>query len=244
MLYGIAPVHQCLLWEKRTFIQLFIKKKSSSPRVKEILKLAEKRKVPIQYTDGHQLSQKTGNKHHQGVLLECGDLQTLELDQWLNSVSDKEHALLIALDQVEDPQNVGAITRSAAFLKADGILVLRDKAAPLSAAVSKASAGALEYFPVIQVTNLADALERLKKNGFFVAGAVRDEDSVDFGEAVKAEKMALVLGNEGQGLRKLTRKRCDYLVHIPGDERAESLNVSAAAAILIQHFVQCFVRNT
>ena len=201
------------------------------------MKLAKERSLPVQITDNHQLSQKAGAKLHQGVVLECSELQVLELDQWLNQVSEARHALLIALDQVEDPQNVGAITRSAAFLKADGLLILRDKAAPLSAAVSKASAGALEYFPMIQVTNLSEALEKLKKNGFFAAGAAWDEDSEDFRDAAVTDKMVLVLGNEGQGLRQLTRKRCDYLVHIPGDERAESLNVSAAAAILIQHFV-------
>ena len=237
LLYGIAPVHQCLLQNNRSCYRLLIKKEATSPRLRALLKLAEVRSIPVQITDTHQLSQKTGVKQHQGVALECGDLQVLELDQWLNSIADREQVLLIAMDQVEDPQNVGAITRSAAFLEADGILVLKNKAAPLSPAVSKAAAGALEYFPVVQVTNLAESLEKLKKSGFFVAGAARDEDSIDFREATLAEKMVLVLGNEGQGLRQLTRKRCDYLVHIPGSERAESLNVSAAAAILIQHFI-------
>ena len=187
--------------------------------------------------DSHPLSQKTKTRHHQGVALECSDLHVLDLNQWLEQSAGKTPNLLIALDQVEDPQNVGAIVRSAAFLGAGGILVLKNKAAPISAVVSKASAGALEYFPVVQVTNLAEALERLKKNGYFVAGATSGEESVDFKEATLAERMVLVLGNEGQGLRQLTMKRCDFLVHIPGDERAESLNVSAAAAILIQYFV-------
>ena len=237
MLYGIAPVYQCLLENNRQCHRLFIKKNPTSPRLKDIVQLAKKRTIPVQMSDNHQLSQKSGVKQHQGVVLECGELPVLELDQWLDNVSQSRQTLLIALDQVEDPQNVGAITRSAAFLKADGILTLKDKASPLSAAVSKASAGALEYVPVIQVTNMSEALGKLKKNGFFVAGAAWDEDSVDFRDAALTDKMVLVMGNEGQGLRKLTRKRCDYLVHIPGDQRAESLNVSAAAAILIQHFV-------
>jgi len=238
LLHGIAPVHQCLLADTRSINRLFIKGNASSPRLKEITKLAAKRAIPIENLDGHQLAQKTGTKIHQGVALECGELQTLDLNQWLDRVEGKSHQLLVALDQVEDPQNVGAVVRSAAFLGADGIMVLKDHSAPLTAAVSKASAGALEYFPVTQVTNLSDALERLKNNGFFVAGATSGEDSIDFRDATLADKMVLVLGNEGQGLRKLTKKRCDFLVHIPGNKQAESLNVSAAAAILIQHFVR------
>lgn len=155
------------------------------------------------------------------------------MENWRHS----EKKLLIALDQIEDPQNVGAIIRSAAFLGADGLITLRNHAAPLSATVSKASAGALEHFPIIQVANLSECLQTLKKEGFTVLGAMMGEDSIDFKTAPVTDFMVLVLGNEGQGLRNLTQKRCDFLVYIPGKESTESLNVSAAAAILIQNLV-------
>jgi len=143
--------------------------------------------------------------------------------------------LVLALDRIEDPQNLGGLARTAAFLGADAMLLHRDKAAPLSAAASKASAGALERFPVVQEGNLARALERLRRDRFFVYGAALEEDAVEFGEAEAAPRTVLVVGNEGEGLRALTRKRCDCLLRIPGRAGTESLNVNVAAGILLRH---------
>ena len=143
---------------------------------------------------------------------------------------------LVALDQIQDPQNLGAIIRTAAFLGATGLITLRHSSAPLSAVVSKASAGALEFFPIIQETNLADVLARCRDAGYTIAGTALTEDSVDFRRVSPADQMVLVLGNEGSGLRPLTLKRCDAVVRIPGTPGVESLNVNAAAAILLQHF--------
>ncbi len=235
LLYGIAPVHQCLLHDRRPIHQLLVKEKSSSARVKEIVALARARNIPVQNADAYKLAGLTGTKLHQGVALTCGELRTLELEDFLESVRQLPRKLLVALDQVEDPQNAGAVVRSAAFLGAEGLITLKKHAAPLSAAVSKASAGALEYFPIVQVGNLSEALQKLKRDAFTVAGATSGEDSVDFQTMPQTDFMVLVMGNEGQGLRKLTRKRCDFLIRIPGKNTTESLNVSASAAILIHH---------
>ncbi len=237
LLHGIAPVHQCLLHQNRTCNQLLVKAKSSSKRVKEIVHLAKSQKIPVVDADAHKLANLSNSKLHQGVVLQCGELKTHDLDSFLEKIQPADKKLLIALDQIEDPQNVGAIIRSAAFLGADGLITLKKHAAPLSAVVSKASAGALEHFPIIQVSNLSECLQKLKKEGFTSFGAMMGEDSIDFQTAPATDFMVLVLGNEGQGLRKLTRKRCDFLVHISGKESTESLNVSAAAAILIQSLV-------
>ena len=114
-------------------------------------------------------------------------------------------SLVVALDQVEDPQNLGGIARSAAFLGADALILHRAHSAPLSPAASKASAGALEFFPVIEVPNLSNALQTLQKENFFVYGAAL-EDAVDYREVDRADRAVLVLGSEGEGLRSLTRK--------------------------------------
>ncbi|MCP4752230.1 MAG: 23S rRNA (guanosine(2251)-2'-O)-methyltransferase RlmB [Proteobacteria bacterium] len=237
-LYGIAPVQQCLLHQNRKCYRLLVKEKSSSPRIREITGLARNRSVQVEKVDAHKLSNLAGTKLNQGVVLTCGELQPQELDPFLEETRRKPKRLLIALDQIEDPQNVGAIIRSAAFLGAGGLISLKKHSAPFSAVVSKASAGALEYFPIVQVANLSECLQRLKKEAFTVAGATSGDGSIDFREFPVTDDMVLVLGNEGQGLRNLTRKRCDYLIRIPGEKSTESLNVSAAAAILIQHLIR------
>lgn len=215
-----------------------MKGQSKSPRIKELLKLASKNNVPVKEVNAQVLANLTKTKLHQGVALRCGELNTWDLQSFVDQMPSSERGLLIALDQVEDPQNMGAIIRSAAFLGASGLLTLKKHSAPLTATVSKASAGALEYFPIIAINNLSESLQWLKKMGFLVIGSTLDDDSVDFNSAPTTDLMVLVMGNEGQGLRNLTQKRCDQLVHIPGKPHTESLNVSAAAAILIQHFVR------
>ncbi len=237
LLYGIAPVHQCLTFGNRKCYQLLLKESIRSPRVERVVKLAQSQGIPVKRIDGGKLANLAGTKQHQGVALSCGDLQIQELDEFLEQLPRDSRKLLVAMDQVEDPQNLGAVIRTAAFLGAAGLISLKKHAAPLSATVSKASAGALEHFPIIQVGNLSECLQRMKKEGFSVVGAAGDDCSIPFLEMPLTDLMVLVMGNEGQGLRNLTRKRCDFLIRIPGNEAVESLNVSAAAAILIQHLV-------
>lgn len=236
-LYGITPVHQALLHNHRECYELLIKAGSKSPRVKEILKAAKQRKIQVKEVDAHLLGTLTGTKMHQGVVLKCGELKTYELGELLEKIRAKEKKFIVALDQIEDPHNLGAITRTSAFFGADAILTLKSKAAPLTATVSKSSAGALEYLPIIQVNNLSEALQELSKEAFQIIGASSD-DAQDFREIHQTDYQVLVMGNEGQGLRKLTQKRCDVQAFIPGNNSTESLNVSVAAAILIQHFVE------
>ena len=241
-LYGITPVQQCLLHKSRNCQQVFIKEGKPSDRLKQIIQLAKKNQVLIQEVSSHKLGSLANTRLHQGVVAICDDLNTYDLASYLDSVDSEPRQLIVALDQLEDPQNVGAIIRTAAFLGASALLTLREHSAPLNATVSKASAGALEYFPIIQVGNLSEALVRLKKEAFDVFGASSD-DSIDFQEVHIPDRSVLIMGNEGQGLRNLTQKRCDHLIHISGNQSTESLNVSAATAILIQHFTQSIFKS-
>lgn len=237
MLYGILPVAEALRQKRRQLVRLYLKAGKSSARIKEILKLARSAKVPYQEKSAHELSTLAKSRYHQGVVLECGPLPLLSLEEL--SAQAGERSLLVALDQIEDPQNLGGIARSAAFLGADAMLVLRSHSAPLSPAASRASAGALEFFKVAEVSNLAMALSSLADAGYFIVGAALEE-AVDFHEVEPRERCVLVLGNEGGGLRQLTRKRCEMLVRIPRVARSEvemeSLNVNVAAGILLSHF--------
>lgn len=166
---------------------------------------------------------------HQGVVVECAPLAQPSLQNWL---AEKIEKPVVMLDQVSDPHNVGAILRSAAAFDA-GCVVVTDRNAPSESGVmAKAASGAMETVPLISVTNLSQALEILKKAGYWTAG-LDGESKQTIQEAKFDRKTALVLGAEGRGLRRLTAEHCDFLVKLPMSDRMESLNVSNAAAVAL-----------
>ncbi len=236
-LYGIRPVQQCLSYKNRICRTLYVKDKGDSPRLKRIVESALLRDIPVKRANAHRLGTMAGTKTHQGAVLVCSELNVLTPEEFLEAGAASPKKLLVALDRLEDPQNVGAIIRTAAFLGASGLIVLEKKAAPLSPAVSKASAGALESFPIIRVPNLSQCLAIFRREAYSVVGSSADA-SMDYRQVPVTDHMVLVLGNESQGLRRLTQSRCDYIIRISGSRTADSLNVGAAGAILIQHLTQ------
>jgi 23S rRNA (guanosine2251-2'-O)-methyltransferase len=235
VLYGIAPVTHALEARRRPLRRVYVKQGDPSPRLLRILDLAGGAGVPVEPVDAHVLAVRAEGKNHQGTVLECGDLPTGDLRTWLARLGDAG-ALVLALDRIEDPQNLGGLIRSAAFLGADAVLLHRGKRSPLSAAASKASAGTMESFPILEEPNLARALESIEQAGFFAYGASLSPEAVDYRTQTPSARSVIVVGNEGDGLRALTAKRCDVLVRIPGTGSAESLNVNVAGGILLSHF--------
>ena len=231
-LYGVTPVEAAIKAGKRRLNQLWVKAGGKNPRFKPVLQAAREAGLKVNECNPDKLFGLTGTKMHQGLALECGPLELVEPEDLV----DGGPQLLVVLDQIEDPQNLGAICRTAAFLGAAGMILPKHHSAPLSAAASKASAGALEWFPMAEAGNLSETLIALQSQGFWVYGAESGEGAQPLAQALLNEKMVLVLGNEGSGLRKLTAKRCDHLVQVSGTGAMESLNVSASAAILIHHF--------
>jgi 23S rRNA (guanosine2251-2'-O)-methyltransferase len=166
---------------------------------------------------------------HQGYALLAEPLPEPSLNDILTAAEGREHAIILALDQVTDPQNVGAIVRSAAALGALGVVMTDAHAPPSDGVLAKAASGALERIPLARVPNLVGAFDKLKAEGFWIAG-LEAEAPKTLAEAGLSGRLLLVLGAEGAGLRRLTRERCDWLVRIPLSGAVESLNVSAAAA--------------
>jgi 23S rRNA (guanosine2251-2'-O)-methyltransferase len=166
---------------------------------------------------------------HQGIALEVSPLPAVALEDMM-----EEASLLVVLDQVTDPHNVGAILRSAAAFGADAVVV-HDRHAPKeSSIIAKSASGALDIVPLISVTNIVYSLQDLKKEGFWIVGMAGDAPHTLAQLSEDApQKIALVMGAEGEGLRRLTYETCDYLVRLPMDNRMESLNVSNAAAIAL-----------
>ena len=169
---------------------------------------------------------------HQGIALQVDSLPEIDIESFVESHKDCDQGVIIILDQVSDPHNVGAILRSAAAFSALAVIV-QDRHSPQETGVlAKSASGALEVMPLIRVTNIVRTLEFLKKMGFWSVGLAGDS-SMTLASASLSGRVALIVGNEGEGLRRLTRDHCDYLVKLPQSQLVESLNVSNATAIAL-----------
>jgi len=189
------------------------------------------RSVPIEESDRNRLDQLAGGVVHQGVVLEADALPVRDAGAWAKGTF-ADDAVVIILDGVEDPHNFGAIVRSAAACGACAVVFGKDRSAPVSAAAMKSAAGAMEYIDLVQATNLTRAIEDLKKAGFWVAGLDAAADKTIWDADLKG-RIALVVGSEGKGIRRLVREHCDFHLRIPLEGPITSLNASVSAAIAI-----------
>ena len=173
---------------------------------------------------------------HQGIALETSELQQPDLEDILEQTADKDNSVILILDQVTDPHNVGAITRTAAAFNADAIIMPRHHSAPIESAIlAKTACGGVEHINLVQVTNLARSMDLLKENNYWCIGLdERGEQTI--AQANLSGKTALVLGAEGKGLRRLTKEKCDLLVKLPTSPNFPTLNVSNAAALALYEF--------
>jgi len=202
-------------------------------RLEEIARLAKRNGVPVRFEDRVRLDQVAGTREHQGVVAMVASKAAVSLEDLLARPNQQgAPGLLVLLDGVEDPQNLGAIIRTALAAGAAGVIIPERRAAGLGDAAARASAGAVAHLPVARVTNLPRAMETLKSAGYWLVGlderAERRYTDVDLTGSV-----ALVLGGEGKGLHQLVRERCDFLVSIPSRGPVPSLNVSVAAGIAL-----------
>jgi len=234
LLAGRRAVLEALRAGKRRIEGIWFLEGGHGAPLKEITNIATSRRIPLHPVSREELDQLASNTDHRGVLARAE--QTLEptLDELLAQVSAMgEPPLLVALDEVNDPQNVGAIIRTADAAGAHGIITTTHRTAPSEGTgVERSSAGAAEYVPVSRVVNLRDALERCREAGMWVVGADMEGDR-DYTDADLKGPIVLVMGGEGKGIRPLTRKTCDMIVRIPMHGKVASLNVSASAAVLL-----------
>lgn len=199
----------------------------------DIAQQLERGGIRVQRAGRTQLDALTDASTHQGIVLEVQPLEPLSLPEFETLVAERGDALrLLLLDQVEDPRNLGACLRSAAAAGVDAVVVPRDRAASLSPAAVKAAAGASEFVPLVRVTNLARMMRFLREAGVRIAGAALD-GSVSVYDAQLEPPIAIALGSEGSGLRRLTRENCDVLFRIPMAGSIESLNVAVSTGIVL-----------
>ncbi len=231
LLIGRNPVAEALS-SGRPLIKVMIAKGGVTGSAVEIAAKAKKAGVPVQEVDRKKLDYMTSGAAHQGIAALCAVRDYSSVEDILKLADSRGEApFIIILDEIEDPHNLGAIIRSAECAGAHGVIIKKRRSAGLTYTAYKASAGALEYLPVARVTNIADTIDQLKERNIWVYGAdMNGEDYLrtDFGGAV-----ALVIGNEGKGISRLVREKCDVIVSLPLKGRINSLNASVAASILM-----------
>ncbi|HEU5011566.1 MAG TPA: 23S rRNA (guanosine(2251)-2'-O)-methyltransferase RlmB [Roseiflexaceae bacterium] len=237
ILYGRNAVQEALRAKRRTFRRLLVSSGAQETgTLGEVVRLAESMQVPVERIDRHDLDRQLRQVNHQGVALECGDYPYVELEDCLALADERgEPSLLLMLDHLQDPQNVGTLLRTAEAVGVHGVVLPGRRAAEVTPAVVNASSGATEHLRITVVSNLAQTIKEVQRAGVWVVGVEEDERAQLYNEADLDIPLALVLGAEGTGLARLTRERCDLLVKLPMYGRIESLNVSVAGSILLYH---------
>ena len=225
ILSGIHPIVEALK-EKRPLDRVLVAQGAGGPRMQEVIDLARRASIPVRFEPRSALDRLAGSSAHQGVVAIGAARQYADLEQAAAG------ELIVVLDGVEDPHNLGAIIRTAHAAGASSIIIPERRAVGVTDVVAKAAAGALEHLPIARVTNINRALEDLKERGFWIYGlderGENDYDRVDYGSPT-----AIVLGGEGKGLHEQVRKHCDMLVRIPMAGKISSLNVSVAAGVVL-----------
>lgn len=235
LICGINPVIEALASGTRHFDRVLVVKGLRNRRLAEAMRRATRLGVPLRFEMRETLDRLAGGVPHQGIIAVVSEKPVLTLEALLDAA--RQPALVVVLDGVEDPRNLGAILRTAEAAGADGVVLPERHSAGLSETVARASSGALEHVRVARVGNLAQALEALKERGIWVVGF--DAAGTERWDAVDLQKpVALVLGGEGRGIRRLVRERCDHLVSIPHFGHVSSLNVSVAAGVALYEAVR------
>ncbi len=230
IIYGIHAVEAALRNQSENVLQVFVQQGRNDNRIKKILDIAKNSGVSVQAISNDKLKEKCPKARHQGVVAEIRRSKSAALT--LDDVLEKESVLLLVLDEVQDPHNIGACLRTADAVGVDAVIVSKNRSPALTPVMRNVASGAAETVPYIMVSNLARALEKIKQNNVWVMGTSGDCDQTIY-DAGSSQRMALVMGSEGKGMRRLTREACDQLVSIPMQGSVESLNISVATAVCL-----------
>ncbi|MBN2795001.1 MAG: 23S rRNA (guanosine(2251)-2'-O)-methyltransferase RlmB [Clostridia bacterium] len=217
----------------RTINKIMIAEGQKEGSIKKIIAMAKEQSIVISYVDRHKIDSLSQSDNHQGVMAFAAAYDYMPLEALLENIEKKGEApFLIILDEINDPHNLGSILRTADAVGAHGVIIPKRRAVGLTPVVAKTSAGAIEYVPVCRVTNIARTIEELKEKNIWVAGADMAGEQTHF-QANMTGSFALVMGSEGQGISRLVKEKCDFLIHIPMIGKVSSLNASVAASVIL-----------
>jgi 23S rRNA (guanosine2251-2'-O)-methyltransferase len=239
LVYGLRPVLELLRARRRDVNLLLVaEKETAGGPVRDVLDAARAADVAVELQRKPALDDLTGGGTHQGVVAIVGEYPYADPADLLGEAERRaERPFLVVLDGVQDPQNLGALVRSAHVFGAHGVVIPQDRAAPVTPAAVKASAGATEHTQVARVVNIARTLDELRERGLWVVGGVAEGGRPPW-EVDLTEPVAVVVGGEGKGIRPLVLRSCDFLVRIPMAGRVAALNASAAGAVLLYETVR------
>ena len=230
---GVHAVYEALVSRRQPLERIHIARDGHSGKIKEILDLARERGVPVRKEERSVLDRMARGEVHQGIIAISGEVGYGDFEILFKG----DKPLIVVLDGVEDPHNLGAVIRTAEACGVSGIVVPERHSAPLSATVVKASAGASAHLPVVRVNNLVNAIDEMKERGIWIVGVdpagTKDWTGFDYNGPV-----ALVLGGEHRGLRRLVREHCDALVRLPMLGKIASLNISVAAGVVLYEVIR------
>ncbi len=233
IVFGINSVKSMLTQNPHLVIEFFAQA-GKSQKKSELIALAKKHSIPVKSISKQKITKHFGDCNHQGVFLKIKATKILiESEFFANFDFNNSKNIFLILDEIQDPHNFGAILRTANALGVAAVIITKDKSVGVNAAVRKVSCGASEITPIVRVNNLSRFLKELKQKGVWVVGTILDENSEPLSTFKCSGPVALVVGREGKGMRELTAKNCDYLVHIPMEGEIESLNVSVATGIFL-----------
>jgi 23S rRNA (guanosine2251-2'-O)-methyltransferase len=234
ILYGVHPVEEALRAGRRRFDHVVVARERQDGRLEKLISECKKAGVRVRQENREQLTQLAGTSAHQGVVAVVRAQEFLDIEDLFEGAGDGKQAarLVLALDGVEDPQNLGALLRVADGSGVDGVLLTERRSAPLSPVAAKASAGATEHLRIARVVNLVRALEQLKERNLWIIG-LDERGTTDYDQFDFTGNCVLVLGREGAGLHDLVRRTCDHLLGIPMAGGVSSLNVATAGAVVL-----------
>ncbi|MEA4926055.1 MAG: 23S rRNA (guanosine(2251)-2'-O)-methyltransferase RlmB [Syntrophomonadaceae bacterium] len=235
-LAGVNSIMEALRG-KRKVHKIYVQEGRGGKRIEELLRFAQKKGVFWQYVDKQRLDAMYAISNHQGIVAQVDTFAYSSLDEILEQAAlQGKEPFILMLDGIEDPQNLGSIIRTAECAGIDGVVIPRHSSAEITAAVARASAGAVEHMPIARETNLVNCIKQLQEKGLWIVGA--DMDGKEYFECQIPRPTALVIGGEGKGIRKLVRQNCDMLVSIPMMGLISSLNASVAAGLVIYEAVR------
>lgn len=232
--FGLHSVSAILERHPERILEIYLMEGRQDQRISKVQSLADQQDITYRMVAKKVLDDIVRDGNHQGVAAKCRLAQPLREQDLLRAVEEaREPVLFLVLDSVTDPQNLGGCIRTADAVGATGVITTKDKAVGLTPVVRRVAVGAAEVVPFYQVTNLARTLDDLKQLGVWVVGTAIDESSASLYEADLKGNLALIMGAEGKGLRRLTKDKCDSLVYIPMQGSVDSLNVSVASGVCL-----------
>lgn len=231
-IYGVNPVREVIKREGEKIKEIIIAAGRKGTIIQNILILASEKRIPVVFKDRCHLDSAAGCHTHQGVVAFCESFTYAHIDELIDKQPDDHNTTILILDELTDPQNLGALIRTAHCLGVKGVIIPENRSVSVNATVIKASAGAAHWIPIVKEVNLTRAIEYLKEHGFWIYGT-DTENGTQLEKFEDCGPIALVLGSEGRGLRPLVKKQCDFMLSIPMAGKIGSLNVSVAAGIIL-----------